>query len=142
MKLIPFLILFISCQKPAPTNLGINSDQKFSPCESTSNCVTSFEYNDGTYLAPIESQEDPARIYKKIVGIVEKDSTAKIIEQRPDYLYVQYSGTLGMIDDTEFWFGESENVHFKSQGRIDFSDLGSNKKRIEMIRFKFHQNDF
>ena len=141
MKYLPLLFLLLSCQKPAPTNLGV-SDQKFSACESSSNCIVSFDFQDGTYLAPIESEEEPERIRMKIAGIVSKDSNATIVKDEAEYIYVQYSASLGLTDDVEFWFGEAGKVHFKSQGRFGFTDLGSNKDRIEKIRFKFHQNDF
>lgn len=141
MKYLPLIFLLLSCQKPAPTELGVN-DQKFSACESTSNCIVSFDYQDGSYLNPIESEEEPERIRMKIAGIVTKDSNAKVITDQADYLYVQYSASLGLTDDVEFWFGEAGKVHFKSRGRLGFTDLGSNKDRIEKIRFKFHQNDF
>src|SRR5690606_17904467 len=112
-------------------------------CADSSSCVTSFETESKSYLEPITSEEDQARIRKKILGIIAKDSQAKIIEDQPEYLRAEFHSSLfGFIDDVEFWFGETGKVHFRSASRRSFSDFGNNRDRIESIRFKFHQNDF
>lgn len=142
MKNIFLIFFLIGCQKSAPNSIGI-VDNKLTACSEAKNCLVSFDYNDGTYLAPIESNEEPARIYTKILSIVEKNSNAKIIEKRDDYIYAEMnSGLLSGVVDLEFWFGEPSKVHFKSASRSSFSDLGASRDTIESIKFKFHQNDF
>ncbi len=137
------LFTLVSCQGTPPKNIGV-TEGKLKPCPDKPNCVVSFEYeNIDNFLAPIKSEEDPARIKNKILGIVSKNSSAKIVEQTDDYLRAEYSSSLfKFVDDVEFWFGEPGIVHFRSASRIGYSDLGANKDRIESIRFKFHQNDF
>ncbi len=131
MKKILILFLLVGCQNP-PIQPGIQS------CDEISYCVSSF---DG--LAPIESEEEPERIRAKIIGIVSKTAGAKIVEETPNYIRAEYSSPLlGFIDDVEFWFDRPNQVHFKSASRANFPDFGSNKDRIETLRFKFHQNDF
>src|SRR5690606_37980047 len=117
-------------------------DNKLTACDEAKSCLVSFDYNDGTYLTPIESNEEADRIYKKVLSIVEKNSNAKIIEKRDDYIYAEInSGIISGIIDLEFWFGEPSKVHFKSASRSSFSDLGASRDIIESIKFKFHQND-
>lgn len=136
MKKIFLLILLVSCQNP-PAQFGIQS------CAGVSYCVSSFDSGNESYLPPIESEEDPQRIRQKIKGIVSKTAGANIVEESENYLRAEYSSSLlGFIDDVEFWFHETHQVHFKSASRGSFPDFGANKERIESLRFKFHQNDF
>tara|TARA_R110002049_G_scaffold22203_4_gene79883 strand:- start:67 stop:507 length:441 start_codon:yes stop_codon:yes gene_type:complete len=137
------LSTLISCQGTPPKNLGV-SEGKLLACPDKPNCVVSFDYESSdNFLEPIKSEEDPKRIKDKILGIVSKNSSAKIVEQKDDYLRAEYtSGIFKFVDDVEFWFGEPGLVHFRSASRLGYSDLGVNKDRIEAIRFKFHQNDF
>lgn len=139
-----FLILLVGCDSTMPTNLGVK-DNKLSPCPESPNCVVSFyaENDADHFLNPIESQEDPALIRTKIEGIIGQEKSAKIISSTEDYIHAEYrSAIFSFVDDVEFWFGESGKVHFRSASRTGHSDMGVNKKRIESIRFKFHQNDY
>lgn len=138
-----FLLLLASCQGTPPTNLGVR-DGKLKACPDKPNCVVSYDFGEQkNFLAPIKSEEEPERIKEKILGIVSKDKSAKIVDQNTDYIRAEYTSNLfRFVDDVEFWFGEAGLVHFRSASRMGYSDLGANKDRIESIRFKFHQNDF
>ncbi|PIP90553.1 MAG: hypothetical protein COW01_10640 [Bdellovibrionales bacterium CG12_big_fil_rev_8_21_14_0_65_38_15] len=137
------LLLLTSCQGTPPTNLGVH-DNKLRPCPDKPNCVVSYDFGEQkNFIEPIKSEEEPGRIKEKILGIVSKDKSAKIVEQNDTYLRAEYTSNLfKFVDDVEFWFGETGVVHFRSASRLGYSDLGANKDRIETIRFKFHQNDF
>lgn len=137
------LFLLVSCQGTPPKNLGVH-EGKLQACPDKPNCVVSFDFGEQkNFLEPIKSEEDADRIKEKILGIVSKDKSAKIVEQSTDYLRAEYtSSLLSFVDDVEFWFGQTGLVHFRSASRLGYSDLGVNKDRIESIRFKFHQNDF
>ncbi len=138
-----FLLFLAGCQGTPPTNLGIH-DGKLLACPDKPNCVVSFDFGENkNFLEPIKSEEDPERIKEKILGIVSKDKSAKIVEQNTGYLRAEYKSSLfSFVDDVEFWFEQPGVVHFRSASRLGYSDLGANKDRIESIRFKFHQNDF
>ena len=61
---------------------------------------------------------------------------AKLITNAPDYLYAQYTTPLmKYVDDVEFWFDPAAGViQVRSASRIGKSDLGLNRKRIEVVR--------
>ena len=42
------------------------------------------------------------------------------------------------IDDVEFYLTEQGVIHFRSASRIGHSDLGVNRRRVEMIRITFN----
>lgn len=63
--------------------------------------------------------------------------TPKIVEQRDDYVYVEYeSPILGFVDDVEFWFppGNRSLVEYRSASRIGKTDFDINRKRIRALR--------
>ena len=44
------------------------------------------------------------------------------------------------VDDLEFIFDDAQGViHFRSASRVGHSDLGTNRKRAELIRLRFEQ---
>lgn len=142
-KTLVILILVTSCSAPRPKNLGL-MDSKLHPCPDSPNCVSSFEAPDNEhYWNPIQVISNKERAHKKIIGIISKNKSAKIISKTPNYIHAEYtSSVFKFIDDVEFYFGIDKLVHFRSASRTGKSDFGVNKKRIEEIRFKFQQNDF
>jgi uncharacterized protein (DUF1499 family) len=61
---------------------------------------------------------------------------ARVVEARPDYLYVQFTTRwLKFVDDAEFWASPHEGViHVRSASRLGSSDYGVNRARIEQLR--------
>ncbi|KAH7292944.1 hypothetical protein KP509_28G004600 [Ceratopteris richardii] len=61
----------------------------------------------------------------------------RIVEQRDDYIYVEYESPIfGFVDDVEFWFrpGERSLVEYRSASRIGQTDFDINRKRIRVLR--------
>ena len=145
-------LLFFSCSGKRPENLGpsvqiINGVGKVTllPCPQKPNCVSSYkDFNDkDRFLEPIEIHSTKERAYEKISKMILKDKNATPVSMIDNYIHAEYvSPLLKFVDDVEFYFGEKGFIHFRSASRIGYHDLGANKKRIEEIRFKFHQNDF
>lgn len=68
--------------------------------------------------------------------------TPKIIEQKDDYLLVEYeSPILGFVDDVEFWFppGKKSIVEYRSASRIGNFDFDINRKRIKALRLELEK---
>jgi uncharacterized protein (DUF1499 family) len=72
----------------------------------------------------------------KIAAIVEDLPGARIVEQRDDYLYAQFTTPLmRFVDDVEFWFDPAANVvQVRSASRVGRRDFGVNRERIDSIR--------
>ena len=58
------------------------------------------------------------------------------MSESSNYLHYTFTTPLwGFIDDVEFRLDASKQLfHVRSASRIGYSDLGTNRKRIEMIR--------
>ena len=125
-----------------PTNLGVR-DGRLKPPSTTPNSVSSqaglwagHPQREGAAIAPLALAGDGPATMARLARIVEGMDGARIVERRPDYLYVQFTSRLmRFVDDTEFWFDPTAGVvQVRSASRVGRSDLGVNRTRIETIR--------
>lgn len=129
-------------QGKAPADLGVQQG-KLKGLSSTDNSVSSQAdlYPDHpqrkySSIAPLAVRVDGLSTIAKLKGIVEGMDGAKLITNAPNYLYAQYTTPLmKYVDDVEFWFDPNNNViQVRSASRLGKSDLGANRKRIEVVR--------
>ncbi len=115
-----------------PDNLGVK-DGKLAPCPGTPNCVSSQSDNPQFQIAPL-----PPVSIAEIKKVVEGMERTKIVEERDNYLYAEFtSKIMGYVDDVEFYLDSANNVvQVRSASRLGKSDLGVNRKRVEAIRSK------
>jgi uncharacterized protein (DUF1499 family) len=126
----------------APTDLGVRDGRLKAPSR-TPNSVSSqadlwagLARREEARIAPLELLGDGPATIGRLRAIVLSMPGAALVTDHPDYLYVRFrSRWLGFIDDTEFWFDPAtQKVQVRSASRVGRSDLGVNRKRIEMIR--------
>ena len=144
--ILTFFLLF-GCSQQTPKNLGlktIKDRSMLSECPDKPNCVISYKDSakrEGQYLEAFQGSGNKDHDYNKVVKILEKNSSVKIVSKNGNYIHATFTSTfLRFIDDVEFYFGEEKKIHFRSASRLGRSDFGVNKKRIEDIRFKFQQS--
>jgi uncharacterized protein (DUF1499 family) len=95
----------------APTNLGLR-EGKLKPPSKTPNSVSSQadlwpDHPQRAYaaIAPLALKGDGPATIARLAQIVEGMPGARIVERKPDYLYVQFTTSLmRFVDDAEFWF--------------------------------------
>lgn len=125
-----------------PDDLGVR-DGKLKPPAVTPNSVTSqaklypeHPQQDYADISPLAVYGDGQNTLGMIKAIIEATAGAQLIESQSDYLYAQFTTPLlKFVDDVEFWFEPHSNViHVRSASRLGRSDLGVNRRRIEMIR--------
>ena len=139
------LLIFVSCSGTVP-ELGI-SDGKLKSCPEKPNCVTSYENSPDKdhFIDPFKLVGNKENSYSKILKILENEGNCKIIKKDQNYIRSEFtSSIMRFVDDVEFLFPSdgSDTIHVRSSSRIGRRDFGVNRKRIEMIRFKYHQNDY
>ena len=112
-----------------PRDLGVK-DGKFTAARTWKpNWVHSqVDAGDPHYIAPLKGSI--AQVAKAIKGM----PRVEIVEQKPDYLYAEFSTALmGFTDDVEF-FASGDTVHVRSSSRLGVRDFDVNRKRVEAIR--------
>jgi len=126
----------------APANLGLRNG-KFKPPSKTPNSVSSqaglwpdHPQREAAAIAPLALVGDGPATIARLAAVIGAMDGARIVEQRPDYLYAQFTSRLmRFIDDTEFWFDPVAGVvQVRSSSRIGRGDLGVNRARIEALR--------
>jgi uncharacterized protein (DUF1499 family) len=124
-----------------PGDLGVK-DGRLKPPSTTDNSVSS-----QADLHPTHPMRDAARIAPLPAGpagtplaplkaLLAAMPGARIVEDRPDYLRVEFTTRLmHYVDDAEFWFDPAAGViQVRSASRVGQKDLGVNRARIEALR--------
>ena len=112
-----------------------NSD-RLKSCPDSPNCVSTASKLKKQFIAPYScliGSEKGAALLKSIVG---KIAGAKLVFEEKSYLHYEFKTRIfGFIDDVEFVFDDDAKlVHFRSASRLGYSDLGTNRRRMETIR--------
>jgi uncharacterized protein (DUF1499 family) len=120
-----------------PTTLGVQNGQ-LTACPSSPNCVSSqTPTSDAEHsIAPIAYAGSAGEAMAKLKSIIQGQERTQIIESTDHYLYAEFATKLmGFVDDVEFYADDTAKViHVRSASRLGKSDLGVNRKRVEMIR--------
>lgn len=134
----PIIASIFSFSGNRPTNLGIKQE-KFAPCPTSPNCVSSQSLDAQHQIEPFTYQDTAKKAFEKLKTILENTENAKVITAETNYIYAEFTSDLmGFVDDVEFYLDEKEDlIQVRSASRLGESDLGVNRKRIEDIRAKF-----
>ena len=126
LSILPFLH---ACAGDTPENLGVY-DHKLAPCPNSPNCVSSFDTKAPHSIKPIKA--DLEKIEKTLASL----NNANIVNRSNNYMRAEFKSRLmGYVDDVEFLYDEIENIsHVRSASRVGYSDLGTNRRRVEKIR--------
>ena len=116
------------------------SQKSLSPCDSKPNCVSSLNFDDNNFIAPIPysgSREDAKKTLIKILKSVNLRGT---VVSSGNYIHSEFVSSLfGFTDDVEFIIEDRhQRIQLKSASRVGFYDWGMNRKRIETIRRLFN----
>ena len=103
------------------------SNIELSECVEIAHCVRE-EWN-------VNSIKQP---FKDIIEIVENSPRSEIVELEGDYLHAEVTSKwMKYVDDLEVSFiPESNKLLIRSESRVGESDLGVNKKRIDVLKTK------
>ncbi len=131
-----FLSFLAACAGERPNNLGVHGD-RLKECPGSPNCVASQTTDEGHRIAPLVFTDDPAPAFARLKQTLGGREDTTFIEERPDYLRVEFRTTL-FVDDGEFLLdGRQRLIQVRSASRLGYSDLGKNRSRLEEIREQF-----
>lgn len=119
-----------------PMDLGYHNGY-FKPASNKPNSVNSQAApGHPAAILPLKVTGDPGAFFAQLARVVAAQKGAKIIEQTSRYLYAEFTTPLmGFVDDVEFALDADRGlVHVRSASRLGYSDLGTNRKRIETLR--------
>ncbi len=121
-----------------PASLGMR-DGRLAPCPAKPNCVSSAATDEAHRVAALSFDGDPAAALQRLADVVAAQPGATLVTRRDGYLHAEFATTLmGFVDDFEAHIDPAARViELRSASRIGYSDLGVNRKRIEVIRALF-----
>lgn len=122
-----------------PDNLGVDATGQLATCPSTPNCVNSQSQDSEHYIEPFALPNNSPTTWENLVQAVENFEGSNIIANTGDYLYAEFTTKLmGFVDDVEFVKDEvNQRLDVRSASRVGESDLGTNRKRVEILRSQF-----
>jgi len=136
--LLAALLLFVltGCAGDRPKNLGVR-DGRLLACPASPNCVSSQAADERHRIAPLAFTGEPDAALARLKQVLSGRSDTRIIEEKADYLRVEFHTTL-FVDDGEFLLDRGLRAfQLRSASRLGYSDLGKNRSRIEEIRREF-----
>jgi uncharacterized protein (DUF1499 family) len=119
-----------------PTRLGV-ADGRLQPVRAhLTNAVSSTATTDYHRVAPLDASPDPQAAFARLRELVAGWDGARIVEERPGYLYAEFSTRwLGFVDDVEFLLdAPARTIQVRSASRLGRKDFGVNRARVEAIR--------
>ena len=109
------------------------------PCPPSPNCVCSQDPDPDHQVPPLTYTGAPEEALKRLKQVVRSMPRARIADERPNYFRAEYTtALLRFVDDVDFLIEPNGGkIHIRSASRVGYSDLGTNRKRIERIRRAF-----
>ena len=136
---IIFAILSIISRKPPETGM-ING--RLRPCPGTPNCVCSETPESPFYIEPLDVESAPQEAWTRLKSLV-KSLGGRIEIEEEGYLWAVFFTKLFLFrDDVELRLDTDEGlIHIRSSSRVGYSDLGQNRKRVNIIQEAFKKGD-
>ena len=130
VALIALLNMFSS---PA-MSLGV-VDGQLGECPETPNCVCSQSQNASQRVEPFQFSAPPDVVWAALEQTVRAYPRSRIVEQTETYMRCEFrTAIMRFVDDVEFLLdATSQAVHVRSASRLGYSDMGTNRSRVERI---------
>jgi uncharacterized protein (DUF1499 family) len=121
-----------------PFDLGVR-DGRLKACPPSPNCVCSQAPEGPHHIAPLRYAGDGAAAFARLREIVARSPGAAVVRESEGYLHAELATPwLRFVDDVELLLDAPAGViHVRSASRLGYSDLGTNRRRVEAIRARF-----
>ena len=130
------LLGLIGCAGERPFNLGVQ-DGLLAACPPSPNCVSSQATDQRHRIEPLRFNDDPDQALRRFRQVLLARPDATLLEEQSGYLRVELRTRL-FVDDAEFLLDRTNRmIHVRSASRLGYSDLGTNRRRIEELRSQF-----
>ena len=127
-------IILSSCSGVVPLTIG-----QFAKCPEKPNCVSTKNSSIKNTIKPIFYKGSHENAKQNLLLAIKTFGSAKVKKELDQFIHVEFTSNIfRFIDDVEFYLTEQGVIHFRSASRIGLSDLGVNRRRVEMIRIAFN----
>jgi uncharacterized protein (DUF1499 family) len=138
--LLFLLALLTGCSGSKPGSIG-----QFIDCPDKPNCISSKSMISAHMLSPLKYKGTKVEAKEALLKVLESMPRTLVSTNTDNFLHVEFTSKIfQFVDDVEFYFDESEMIHFRSASRVGHSDMGVNRDRMNEISrlfFKTIQNN-
>lgn len=105
-------------------------------CPASPNCVCSLDSSAQHRIAPLTPTGSLNEAWRGLADYLVRQKRTKIVTQNDHYIAAEVRTRLmRFVDDVEFELDQAEGViAMRSASRLGFSDLGTNRRRLERLR--------
>lgn len=122
-----------------PANLGVH-DGRLRDCPNSPNCVCSDASRAAQQVAPWRIAGSADSAWHAVRAAVAALPRTRVVRDTGEYLHAECSSPLlGFVDDLEIHLrASSGEIAVRSASRIGYSDLGTNRSRVEALQRELH----
>lgn len=134
---LAFIALRVVITVVSPKAIKIRPmDGKLPDCPDKPNCVSSQAERADQKVEPLKFTCPTEEAILRLKLAVDAMPGTKVMKDDRVYMHVEFKTMVfGFVDDVEFMIDESKKViHVRSASRLGYSDLGTNRRRVETIR--------
>lgn len=119
-----------------PASLGLDPNGRLRACPESPNCVVSENHDPEHHIEPLPFAGSLDHTRTLLRQILAHRAGTRLVEEQPDYLRYEFrTAVCRFVDDVEFRLDQAtRQVHVRSASRVGYSDLGTNRRRIEGLR--------
>ena len=105
-------------------------------CPDTPNCVSSFAKDQSHKIEPLKFEESSKEEIEKIEKIIKNMKRSEIVLKTDKKIHAVFRSFLFRFKDDVYFEADEEKkiINIKSAARVEYSDFGVNRKRLEKIR--------
>ena len=110
--------------------------ERFKECPPTPNCISSETLSKARFIERFKTGDRPEESWELLTRILETTSNCRVISQDNSYIHAEFrTRLLRFVDDVEFRLeSETTEIAVRSASRVGYSDMGTNRRRLEKIR--------
>ena len=119
-----------------PNHLGPGDNGRLAGCPESPNCVSSEADDEEHFIEPLSFDGEPAAAMMRLKSVIESLPRTVIVSADDNYLHAEFTTLVfRYVDDVEFLMdADSRQIQVRSASRTGYSDLGTNRRRVEAIR--------
>ena len=112
---------------------------KLAECPRTPNCVSSQADCSEQKVEPLKYSGPSEEAKLRLRLAVEAMPGTKVLQEDRIYMHAEFESMIfGFIGEVEFLLDDSRKlIHVRSASRLGYTDLGTNRRRVEAIRRLF-----
>jgi uncharacterized protein (DUF1499 family) len=111
------------------------SGRRLAPCPDKPNCVSTQSADPVKRMPPLGFDGEAEPVRAAILDLLARARGVRVVTAEPDYIHAEFTTLLfRFVDDVEFAIDASaRRVDFRSASRVGYSDLGTNRRRMEAL---------